>query len=314
MGECDRMNDSVDLTTYVGPLALKNPVLLASGTCGYGLEMTQWYDISILGGLVTKSLSLQPRHGNAPPRIAELPTGMLNTIGLENIGIKAFIETKLPELAHFDTCIIVSLFGEDIDEFCTMAQMLDAYPEVAGLELNISCPNVKEGGMTFGVSPELTEQLVHAVRSATQKPIIVKLTPNDTNIFEVGQAALRGGADILSLVNTFLGMSVDIHHEKPRLSSIVGGYSGPGIFPIALRMVYEMVQKTQAPVIGIGGISSAEDALQYLFVGAQAVQLGTINFVNPLSAPDIIRNIQSFLQHKGFKSVQEWIGRIGSGT
>ncbi len=298
------------LSVRVGPLRLRNPILLASGTCGYGLEMTPWVALHAIGGIVTKSLSPQPRPGAPPPRIAELPTGMLNAIGLENIGLTAFLEEKLPELRRLGATVIVSIFAETEDAFARMVEQLNACEGVHAIELNISCPNVKEGGMEFGVSPRLTERLLRTLRPLTRLPLIAKLTPNDTNIFDVGAAALAGGADVLSLVNTFLGMSIDVHRQRPRLSTRVGGYSGPGIKPIALRMVYEMVRRTAAPVIAIGGIRTVEDVLEYLFVGARAVQIGTANFVEPSVSMRLIRELETFLAQRDIHSVDEWIGRI----
>lgn len=296
------------LAVKVGPLTLKNPVLLASGTCGYGPEMLDWYSVSSLGGIVTKSLSPHPRPGAPPPRIAELPTGMLNAIGLENIGIDAFLADKLPQLRKEHVTTIVSIFASSAEEFATMVERLNRADGIAAIELNISCPNVKEGGMEFGVSPQLTRKLLETVRPLTQLPLIAKLTPNDTNLFDVGLAALEGGADILSLVNTFLGMSLDIKNRKPQLARVVGGYSGPGIKPIALRMVYEMVRRSQAPVIGIGGIRSYEDVLEFLAVGARAVQIGTQNFINPRIGQEMVTNLSQFVYDQGLKQIEDWIG------
>jgi dihydroorotate dehydrogenase (NAD+) catalytic subunit len=308
---------AVTLSVDVGPLRLRNPILLASGTCGYGLEMAPWVPLDAIGGIVTKSLSPRPRPGGPPPRVAELPTGMLNAIGLENIGLDAFLEQKLPALRERGATVIVSIFAETEDEFVAMVERLDGVEGVAAIELNISCPNVKAGGMEFGTSPAMTERLLRLLRARTRLPLIAKLTPNDTNIFDVGAAALQGGADILSLVNTFLGMAVDVRRERPLLANVVGGYSGPGIKPIALRMVYEMVRRTGAPVIGIGGIQTVEDVLEFLFVGARAVQLGTVNFRDPTAAGRIVQELAQFLADRGLTSVDTWIGRIArvvSGT
>ena len=300
----------VDLTVDLGPLRMKNPIMLASGTCGYGLEMASWYSLDVPGAIVTKSLSPKPRAGAPPPRIAELPTGLLNAIGLENIGLDRFLEEKLPRLREAGATVVVSLFAETEDDFARMVERLNRETGIHALELNISCPNVKEGGMEFGMSPGMTEKLVRLLRPLTSIPIIAKLTPNDTNIFEVGEAALEGGADVLSLVNTFLGMSIDVEKERPRLANVVGGYSGPGIKPIALRMVYEMVRRTNAPVIGIGGIQSVSDVLEYLFVGAKAVQVGTANFLDPMIVPRLLADLKKFFERKGIRKVGDWIGRL----
>lgn len=298
------------MSVEVGPLRLRNPILLASGTCGYGLEMEPWFPLDAVGGIVTKSLSPRPRPGGPPPRIAELPTGLLNAIGLENIGLTAFLEEKMPRLRERGATVVVSLFAETEDEFAEMVARLDGVEGVAAVELNISCPNVKAGGMEFGTSPEMTERLLRLLRPLTRLPLIAKLTPNDTNVFEVGAAALAGGADALALVNTFLGMAVDVRRERPLLANVVGGYSGPGIKPIALRMVYEMVRRTGAPVIGIGGIQTVEDVLEFLFVGARAVQLGTVHFRDPTAAGRIVGELERFLADRGLASVRDWTGRV----
>ena len=262
---------TVDLTTKLGPLTLKNPVMVSSGTFGTGEEFTDFFDVNMLGALVTKAVSLLPRHGNPPPRIIETPSGMLNSIGLENPGIDKFIEEKIPFLEKLDTCVIVNVAGSSIDEYAEVSARLSTIKCVQALELNISCPNVKKGGITFGTTPDAAAELVSAVRKAADIPLIVKLSPNVTDIVEIGRAVENAGADMLSLVNTFRGMAIDIAKRRPALGNIVGGLSGPAIRPLALYNVYQIAYHLKLPVIGMGGIMDASHAVEFLLAGASAV-------------------------------------------
>lgn len=269
------------LEVEIAGLKLKNPVMVASGTFGYGEEAADFVDLNQLGALVTKTITLEPREGNPPPRVVETPSGMLNSIGLQNKGIDDFIQNRLPFLEQFNTPVIANIAGDSAGEYVELAKRLNGQPTVKGLELNISCPNVHKGGMAYGVDPKLTAELVKKVRRATKLPLIVKLTPNVTDITVIAKAAEKAGADALSLINTVLGMSIDLKTGKSRLGRPFGGLSGPAIRPIAVRMVYQCAQVVKIPLIGIGGIMTTDDALEFLFAGAKAVQVGTGNFVDP---------------------------------
>lgn len=304
------MEKQPDLSVDIGGLVLKNPVMTASGTFGYGREFSDLVDLERLGAVVVKGLSLEASRGNPPPRIAETPCGMLNAIGLENVGLDDFVQEKLPYLKPLAVPVIVNIYGRSVEEYAELAGRLDAVEGVAAVEVNISCPNVKAGGVAFGVDPLAAHQAVKAVRGRTGRPLLVKLSPNVTDISSIAEAVEEAGADALSLINTITGMAVDVHNRRPRLANITGGLSGPAIKPIALRMVWEVVKKVQIPVIGIGGIMSAEDALEFLVVGAVAVQVGTANFVNPRSTIDILEGIEAFLTAQGIDSVREIIGTL----
>jgi dihydroorotate dehydrogenase (NAD+) catalytic subunit len=293
-------------------LKLKNPVMTASGTFGYGEEYSSFVDLNRLGALVVKGLSLEPRKGNPPPRIMETPCGMLNSIGLENIGVEAFIREKLPFLAQYDTVVIANIFGETLDEYKKVAERLSSVGGVKALEVNISCPNVKKGGIAFGSDPDMAGEVTHAVKGCTDMPVIIKLSPNVTDISDIAHAAEEAGADCVSLINTLKGMSVDVENEAPHPANIMGGLSGPAIRPIALRMVWEVAKRVKIPVIGIGGICEAHDALQFLMVGATAVQVGTANFVNPKTTIDIIDGIENYLRKHSLQDVNRLIGTLKS--
>ncbi len=296
------------LEVAVGRLALKNPVMTASGTFGYGEEYAPFVDLNRLGAVVVKGLSLERRAGNPPPRIIETPAGMLNAVGLQNIGVRAFIAEKLPFLRQYDVPVIANIFGETVDEYRRVAQILNGAAGIYGIEINVSCPNVKKGGIAFGACPEAAVEVTRKVRGETDLPLIVKLTPNVTDIREVAQAAEAGGADALSLINTLTGMSVDIERRRPHLANVTGGLSGPAIRPIALRMVWQVAQAVKIPVIGIGGIMTAGDALEFLIAGARAVEIGTANFIRPAATMEILDGIEEYLVRHRIGNIAELIG------
>ncbi|MBL7171196.1 MAG: dihydroorotate dehydrogenase, partial [Candidatus Omnitrophica bacterium] len=302
----------VNLTTSLGKLILKNPVLVASGTFGYGLEYQDIVGIEKLGALVLKTITLKPREGNSPPRIWETPSGMLNAIGLQNVGIDNFLDTKLPLLKKFDVPLIINIAGETIDEYIELANRLDGVNEIAAIELNVSCPNVRPVGngisngvkkavMRFGEDAGLLAELVKAVRRATKKNLITKLTPNVTDITAIAKSAEGAGSDVLSLVNTFLGMAIDTNSRRPRLGYTTGGLSGPAIRPIAVRMVWQVAKAVKVPVIGMGGIASLEDALEFIIAGAAAISIGTANFINPKAALEIIDGLGRYMEKNNIK-------------
>lgn len=293
-----------------GGLVLKNPVLTASGTFGYGEEYSPFVDLNLLGAIVVKGLSLEPRTGNPPPRIMETPSGMLNAVGLQNVGVRAFIKEKLPFLRQFDMKVIANIFGETVAEYQRVAEILSAAEGVHGLELNISCPNVKKGGIAFGALPEAAAEITGRVREVTDLPLIVKLSPNVTDITAIALAVEEAGADAVSLINTLTGMSVDIERRRPHLANITGGLSGPAIRPVALRMVWQAAQAVQIPVIGIGGIMTASDALEFLIAGARAVQIGTANFVQPCAVAEIRTGIERYLLSHDIQNINELIGSL----
>ncbi len=295
------------MAVHLGRLKLKNPVMTASGTFGYGEEYADYVDLNKLGAVVVKGLSLKPRLGNPPPRIMETTGGMLNSVGLQNIGVDAFIENKLPFLRKYDTAVIANIYGETYDEFKKVAKKLNAARGVHALEVNISCPNVKSGGVIFGSDPKIAARVTKTVKEETSLPVIVKLTPNVTDIVAVARAVEKAGADAISLINTLTGMSVDLKTRKPHLKNITGGLSGPAIKPVALRMVWDVVQMVSIPVIGIGGIMTARDALEFLIVGAQAVQIGTANFVNPHATLEVIEGMRQYLAANKIKDINEII-------
>jgi dihydroorotate dehydrogenase (NAD+) catalytic subunit len=299
---------AVDLSVTIAGIHLKNPVMAASGTCGYGEEIAAFLDINALGAIVTKGISLSPAAGNPPPRIVETPSGMLNAIGLQNVGVEEFVAHKLPFLRQFQTPVIANCFGRTTGEYSELCQRLSAAEGIAGLEINISCPNVKEGGMCFGTDPSRAHQLIREVRKATALPIIVKLSPNVTDIGLIARSVEEAGADAVSLTNTFTGMVIDVETCQPVLANITGGLSGPAIRPLSLRMVWETVQAVSVPVIGMGGITDGADALQYLIAGARAVQVGTALFVRPDAPLRIVEDIAAYLQKRGFRSVRDITG------
>ena len=299
---------SPNMAVKLGRLKLNNPVMTASGTFGYGEEYAGYIDLNKLGAIVVKGLSLKPRLGNPPPRIMETTGGMLNSVGLQNIGVEAFIEEKLPFLRKYDAAVIANIYGETFDEYKKVAKILSSAQGVHALEINISCPNVKNGGLSFGCDPKIAARVTRVVKNETSLPVIVKLTPNVTDIAVIAQAVERAGADIISLINTLTGMSVDLKSRRPHLKNITGGLSGPAIKPVALRMVWQVVQRVSVPIIGLGGIMTAEDALEFLVVGAKAVQIGTANFINPRATMEIIEGIKNYLTVSKIKDVNEIIG------
>lgn len=299
-----------DMSVAIAGLELRNPVMTASGTFGYGEEFAEYTDLEAIGAFVTKGLSLKPRAGNPTPRIVETPGGMLNAIGLQNVGIDAFIEKKVPFLRSVATPAIANFFGNTVDEYAEMARRLDAIPEVAGLEVNISCPNVKEGGIVFGTDPKCAFDVVSACREATIKPLIVKLSPNVTDIVSMAKACADAGADALSLINTLTGMAIDLDRRRPVLANITGGFSGPAIKPVALRMVWQVARAVSLPIIGIGGIMNARDALEFILAGATAVEVGTASFINPGAAQAIAAGMEAWLEENGVKDVKSLIGAL----
>ena len=299
-----------DLSVQIGSLRLANPVIAASGCFGYGVEYADVVDLSLLGGVAVKGLFLKEREGHPPERIVETPAGMLNAIGLQGIGVHRFIREKLPELRERRATVIVNICGSTLDEYVELAQILSDADGVAALELNISCPNIKEGGITFGCSLNGTFDVVSAVKKVTGLPVIPKLTPNVTDVASFARAAEEAGADAVSLVNTFLAMAIDVETRRPQLSNIVGGLSGPAIRPIALRMVYECRRAVKIPIIGMGGIASAHDALEFMIAGASAIQVGTANFVDPFIWTKLLDGIREYLQRHGIQRVTELTGTI----
>ena len=304
------MNEKVSLEVNIGDLRLKNPVLTASGTFGYGLEFTRFFDISKLGGFCTKGLSLEPMPGNAPERIAETPAGMLNAIGLENVGTEKFLSEKLPSLEAYDTHVIANIFGKTIEEFIAITARLNPYPKVSAYELNISCPNIEHGGIEFGHDRVQTDRVVRAVKRVSQKPVWVKLSPNVTDIRTFARTCEEAGADAVSLVNTFVGMSVDVERRRAVLSNRTGGLSGPAIRPLAVRLVYEVSQAVEIPVIGIGGIGTAQDALEFMLAGATAIQVGTANFHDPLASIKIVRGLQEYCSEHQVTDINQIIASV----
>ena len=301
---------SVDLSVRIGSLVLKNPVIPASGCFGYGLEYAEVVDLASLGAIAVKGLFLEEREGNPPPRIVETPSGMLNAIGLQGIGVHRFIAEKMPELRRLAAVVIVNICGSSIDEYCELARILSDVDGVAALELNISCPNIKEGGIQFGCNLGSTREVVSAVRKVTRLPIIPKLTPNVTSVASFAKEAQDAGADAVSLVNTFLAMAIDVESRRPRLANVMGGLSGPAIRPIAVRMVYECARAVRIPIIGMGGIGSARDALEFIIAGATAVQVGTASFVDPFIWPKLLAGIEEYLERHGIARVSDLVGTV----
>lgn len=302
---------AVDLSVRVGPLRLKNPIVAASGTFGYGTELSPYYRLEQIGGFVTKGLSLHPRRGNAPPRTCETPSGMLNAIGLANVGVEAFLAEKLPALRGCGTVVIANVFGETQGEYVAVARRLNGAPGLHALELNLSCPNTDKGGIAFGVSPPVIREVVAAVRrAAPDLPLIVKLTPNITDVAAAGRAARDGGADVLSLVNTFLGMAIDLRSRRPVLDNVVGGLSGPAIKPLALYMVHHVHREVGLPIMGMGGISRPADVLEFMLAGSAAVQVGTLSFFDPKGPVRLVREVEAWCRSEGVAAVRDLTGGL----
>jgi dihydroorotate dehydrogenase (NAD+) catalytic subunit len=301
---------STNLTVRIGKLRLKNPVMTASGTFGYGDEYAEFIDLNRLGAIVVKGLSLKPKEGNPPPRIVETPSGMLNAIGLQNIGINNFIRKKLPFLRTVKTPVIVNFFGDSIEEYVRAAEKLSEADGVHALEMNISCPNKQAGWSIFGTDPHVTSKVVSEVRKATEKTLIVKLSPNVTDIGLMARVAEDAGADAVSLINTLTGMAIDIKTRRPRLANIIGGLSGPAVKPVAVRMVWQCYQAVRIPVIGMGGIVSPEDAIEFILAGASAVAVGTGNFIRPDITMDVLNGITAFMKTEGIKSINDIKGGV----
>lgn len=306
-------NNQPDLAVDIGALRLNNPVLTASGTFGYAEEFASLVDLKRLGGVVVKGISLKPRPGNPPPRIVETPCGMLNAIGLENVGVERFLAEKMPFLRDCGCRVIVNILGDTVEEYALLAEQLSQATGIDALEVNISCPNVKKGGVAFGTVPEMAAEVTRAVRLVSRVPVIVKLSPNVTDIVAMARAVEEAGADALSLINTLIGMAVDVRTRKPKLANIIGGLSGPAIKPVALRMVWQVARAVSIPVIGIGGISNAEDAIEFLLAGASAIQVGTANFIQPATAEQIIEGLITYLCEQGESSVSGIIGSLQGG-
>ncbi len=300
------------LATRLGPLLLPNPVLCASGTFGYGEEMAPYLDVSRLGGIVCKTVTRAPRDGNAPPRTCETAAGMLNAIGLQNVGLEGFIAGKLPFLRSCGAPVIVNIAGETVEDFAFLCRALSEQSGIAAIELNISCPNVAHG-LDFATDPFLTEDVVSHARRATDLPLLAKLSPNVSDISVIARAAQNGGADALSVANTFVGLAIDIRTRRPRLSNITGGLSGPAIKPLALRAVWRCAGAVEIPIIGIGGIASARDALEFLIAGASAVQVGTATFAQPGATLEVLEGIQAYLDENGFDDVAQIVGSLDTG-
>lgn len=300
----------VQLNTKIGSLELKNPVMTASGTFGYGTEYADFMDINRLGAIIVKGTTLNPRQGNPYPRMAETPSGMLNAVGLQNKGVDYFVDHIYPEVRKFQTNVIVNVSGSSIEDYAQCASIINTLDDIPAIELNISCPNVKQGGMAFGVKPESAAQVVSAVRKAYDKTLIVKLSPNVTDITEIARAVEGAGADSVSLINTMLGMAIDAERRKPILSTVTGGMSGPAVKPVALRMVWQVAKAVKIPVIGLGGICSATDAIEFLLAGASAVQIGTANFIDPAVSEKVVDGIEDYLTRHGFNSVEDIIGAL----
>ena len=310
-GEPSRMPSiKPDISVKLGPLSLKNPVMTASGTFGYGREYGELVDLNRLGAVIVKGLSLEPRAGNPPPRIVETPCGMLNAIGLANIGLRTFIDEVLPGLRDLDTEVIVNIYGHHIDEYGELASALKGLDGISAIEVNISCPNVDCGGMAFGTDPSVSAKVTEKVLGNIDKPVIVKLTPNVTDIKVMAKAVEAAGAHAISLINTLTGMAVDVENRIPKLANVSGGLSGPAIKPVALHMVYQAVHAVDIPVIGVGGIMDYRDALEFLITGASAVQVGTANFVNPKATEEIVTGIEKYCEEKNITHISELIGSL----
>jgi len=300
----------VRLEVDIAGVRLKNPLIAASGTFGYGVEYEDLLDLSLLGGLVTKGLFLDPREGCPPPRIVETPSGLLNAIGLQGVGVRAFVRELLPRLRGRDTAVFVNVCGATVQEYAEVARILDQAPGVAGLEINISCPNLERGGMAFGTDPRLTHEVVSAVRNVSRLPVIPKLSPNVTDIAVLARACEEAGADALSCINTLLGLAVDVETRKPKLAFGTGGLSGPAIRPVAVRMAWQAARAVRIPVIGVGGIASATDVLEFLIAGCRAVQIGTANFVDPGIYARILPELRCYLERHDLDDINSVVGTL----
>ena len=300
----------VDLSVKLAKLQLKNPVMTASGTFGYGTEYSDFMDVSRIGGIIVKGTTLRDRQGNPYPRMAETPSGMLNAVGLQNKGVEYFIENIYPTVKHFDTSIFVNVSGSTVEDYIATAEMLSDLDKIPGIELNISCPNVKEGGMAFGTSCPSAAQVVREVRRVYKNELMVKLSPNVTDIAEIARAVEAEGADSVSLINTLLGMAIDAEKRKPILSTITGGLSGPAVKPVALRMVWQVANAVKIPVIGMGGIMNAQDAIEFILAGASAIQIGTANFIDPTVSIKVLEGIEDYMIRHKFNSVSEMVGAL----
>jgi len=303
-------NPYPDLRVNIGSLELQNPVMTASGTFGYAREFENLVNLHRLGGVVVKGISLAPRAGNPPPRIVETPCGMLNAIGLQNVGVKRFIEEKMTYLRGINVPVIVNILGDTVEEYSEITRRLADTEGIAALEVNISCPNVKKGGVAFGNDPKMAAAVTSAVKEVSPVPVMVKLSPNVTDITLVARAVEDGGADSVSLINTLIGMAIDLERRKPVLANVIGGLSGPAVKPVALRMVYQVAQAVKIPVIGIGGIDCTEDALEFMLAGASAIQVGTANFVNPRVSEDIVEGISSYVKRNRLDSIRDLVGAL----
>ena len=303
------MERNVSLAVNLAGLSLKTPVMTASGTFGFGEEFADFVDLNKIGAIVVKGTTLKPRSGNSGVRIAETPSGMLNCIGLENPGVDAFLADILPRISKYDAPIIVNISGSSVEEYGVLARMLDV-PGVAAIELNVSCPNVKEGGIVFGTDPKSAAAVVREAKKNTKKPVIIKLSPNVTDITIMAKAVEEAGADMISLINTLIGMAIDVKSWKPVLGNISGGLSGPAVKPVALRLVWQVAQVVKIPIIGMGGIMTAEDAIEFLLAGASAVAVGTANFVNPSAAQDVADGIEAYLKERNLTDVKELVGQL----
>ncbi|MBQ6037042.1 MAG: dihydroorotate dehydrogenase [Bacteroidaceae bacterium] len=299
-----------DLRVNIGNLALKNPVMTASGTFGYGEEFADLVDLSAIGGIIVKGTTLHKREGNPYPRMAETPSGMLNAVGLQNKGVHYFVDHIYPRIKGIDSQMIVNVSGSCVEDYAETAAIINDLEKIPAIELNISCPNVKHGGMTFGVQPQAAAEVVSAVRKAYKKTLIVKLTPNVTDITEIAKAVEGAGADAVSLINTMLGMAIDVEKRKPILSTVTGGLSGPAIKPVALRMVWQVAKAVGVPVVGLGGIMNADDAIAFLLAGATAIEIGTANFIDPAVTVKVAEGINAYLDRHGYHSVKEIIGAL----
>lgn len=302
--------DGPDLRVKIGSLALANPVMTASGTFGYAREFEHLMNLHRLGAVIVKGISLFPRPGNPPPRIVETACGMLNAIGLQNVGLERFITEKIPYLANLNVPVIVNILGDSVEEYRQMAERLSDVEGISGIEVNISCPNVKKGGVAFGGDPLMAAAVTKAVKEYSSVPVIVKLSPNVTDVTLIARAVEDAGADALSLINTLIGMAIDLKSRRPVLANIIGGLSGPAIKPVALRMVYQVCRAVNIPVIGIGGIETAEDALEFMLAGATAVQVGTANFVNPRASEEVVEGISQYVHQHRLHSVRDLIGGL----
>lgn len=300
----------INLSTDIHKLHLKNPVMTASGTFGYGEEFADFFDVARLGGIMVKGTTGERRQGNDYPRMAETPAGMLNAVGLQNVGVANFCKEVYPRIQHLDTNIIVNVSGSSIEEYCSVAEQVNELERIPAIELNISCPNVKKGGMGFGTKPDMAAQVVEAVRKVYGKTLIVKLTPNVTDITEIARAVEAAGADSVSLINTLLGMAIDVERQRPCLSTVTGGLSGPCVKPVAVRCVWQVAHAVKIPVIGLGGISTAADTLEFLMAGAKAVEVGTANFIDPAVTMKIVDGLEDYCQRHGIQDINEIIGII----